>query len=120
MTTKGGNASSTTDYELLGYDANSNVTSRRLRDANSIGFTFDNLNRVTLKNLPGTEPDISYAYDNFDRPTSASQSGNALSFTWDALSRRPNEGRPQGTATSDYDLANRRTQPTYPSTGAVT
>ena len=53
VTTKGGNASSTTDYELLGYDANSNVTSFQNRAAQSIGLTYDNLDRVTLKDLPG-------------------------------------------------------------------
>ena len=52
-TPKGANASSTIDYEQLGYDTRSNVTSRRLRNGNSIAFTYDNLNRITLKNLPG-------------------------------------------------------------------
>jgi YD repeat-containing protein len=117
LTTKGANASSTSDYEQLTYDANSNVTSRRLRDSNSIGFTFDNLNRVTLKNLPGAEPDVSYGYDNLNRLISASQTGNVLSFTWDALSRRLTEVGPQGTATSEWDLAGRRTKLTYPGSG---
>ena len=115
--TKGSGTSNASDYEQLGYDANSNVTSRRLRDGNSIGFTFDNLNRVTLKDLPGTEPDVSYAYDNLGRLTSASQTGNALSFTYDALSRKLTEAGPQGSATSAYDLAGRRTQLTYPGSG---
>jgi RHS repeat-associated protein len=117
VTAKGGNASSTTDYEQPGYDDNSNVISFRNRAAQSIGFTYDNLNRKTLKDLPGSEPDVTYAYDNLGRPTSASQTGNALSFTWDALSRRLTEVGPQGTATSDWDLAGRRTQLTYPGSG---
>lgn len=112
-----GGGSSNTDYELLGYDANSNVISRRLRDASSIAFTFDNLNRPTLKDLPGAEPDVSYAYDNLGRLTSASETGNTLGFTYDALSRKLTETGPQGTVTSQYDLANRRTQITYPGTG---
>jgi RHS repeat-associated protein len=111
------NQSSTTDYEQLAYDANSNVTSRRLRDATSIAFSFDNLDRPTFKNLPGTEPDVTYAYDNLGRLTSASQSGNALSFTYDALSRKLTEAGPQGTAASAWDIAGRRTQLTYPGTG---
>ncbi len=41
--TKGAGASNASDYEQLGYDAASNVTSRRLRDGTSIAFTFDNL-----------------------------------------------------------------------------
>jgi RHS repeat-associated protein len=117
---KGSGTSSTTDYEQPSYDANSNVTSRRLRDGNAIGFTRDNLNRVTLNDLPGSEPDVTYAYDNLGRVTSASQTGNALSFGWDALSRKLTEAGPQGTVGFAYDLAGRRTQITYPSTTSLT
>jgi hypothetical protein len=73
VTAQGANSSSTSDYEQLTYDAAGNVTARRLRDGQSIGFTFDNLNRATLKNLPGSEPDVTYAYDNLGRLTAASQ-----------------------------------------------
>jgi RHS repeat-associated protein len=118
--TKGSGTSSTTDYEQLTYDAASNVTSRRLRDTTSIAFTYDNLNRLTLKNLPGTEPDVTYGYDNLGRITSASQTGNALSFGWDALSRKTSETGPQGTTSFGYDLADERTSITYPSTTALT
>jgi RHS repeat-associated protein len=116
-TTKGAGTSSTTDYEQLGYDANSNVVSRRLRDGNSIAFTFDNLNRPTLKDLPGTEPDVTFGYDNLGRLTSASQTGNALAFTYDALSRNLTQVGQQGTVTSEWDLAGRRTKITYPGSG---
>ena len=77
-----------------------NVTTRRLRDANSIGFTYDKLNRLTLKDLPGTEPDVAYGYDILGRLTSAHQTGNALSFTYDALGRNLTQVGPQGTVTS--------------------
>jgi RHS repeat-associated protein len=117
LPTKGSNASSMTDYEQLTYDANSNVITRRLRDTNSIASTYDKLNHVMLKNLPGTEPDVSYAYDNLGRLTSASQTGNALSFAYDALSRNLAQTGPNGTVTSQWDLAGRRIQVTYPGTG---
>lgn len=116
-TTKGSGTSSTTDYEQLTYDAASNVTNRRLRDAQNIAFTFDNLNRPTLKNLPGSEPDVTYAYDNLGRLTSAAQTGNSLSFSYDALSRNLTQVGPQGTVTSEWDLAGRRTKLTYPGSG---
>jgi RHS repeat-associated protein len=115
--TKGAGTSSATDYEQLTYDVAGNVTSRRLRDGASIAYTYDDLNRVTLKNLPGTEPDVSYAYDNLNRPTSATQTSNNLSFTYDALSRNLTQVGPHGTVTSAYDLAGNRTQLTYPGTG---
>jgi RHS repeat-associated protein len=117
VTTKGANQSNAADYEQLGYDTNSNVTSRRSRDGTSTSFTFDNLNRVTLKDLPGAEPDVTFAYDNLGRLTSASQTGSALSFTYDAFGRNLTQTGPQGTVTSQWDVAGRRTQITYPGTG---
>ena len=106
-TIKGAGTSSTTDYEQLTYDAGSNITSRRLRDGQSIAFTYDNLGRPTFKNLPASEPDITYAYDNLGRPTSISQSGINLTFGYDALSRLVSQAQPFGTITKSYDLAGR-------------
>jgi RHS repeat-associated protein len=113
----GNGPSSTTDYEQLTYDAAFNVTNRRVRSGANIGFTYDALNRPTLKNLPGAEPDVSYSYDNLGRLTSASQTGNALSFTYDALSRNLTQVGPQGTVASEWDIAGRRTRLTYPDSG---
>lgn len=75
------NASSTTDYQQLGYDAAGNVVSARLRNGNSIAVSYDALNRPTFRDMPGTDPDVTYAYDNLARPTSVGQTGNSLSFT---------------------------------------
>jgi RHS repeat-associated protein len=112
--TKGAGTSNLSDNEQLTLDANGNVTARRLRDGNTIGYTVDALNRVTLKNLPGSEPDVTYTYDNLNRITGASQTGNSLSFTYDALSHKLTEAGPQGTITSTWDLAGRRSQLTWP------
>jgi RHS repeat-associated protein len=117
LPTKGANASSTTDYEQLSYDANGNVINRRLRDAQNIVLTYDKLNRVTLKDLPGSEPDVTYGYDNLGRLTSASQTGNSLTYSYDALSRNLTQVGPQGTVASQWDLAGRRTRLTYPGSG---
>jgi RHS repeat-associated protein len=114
---RGANQSSTTDYEMLGYDAGSNVISRRLRDGNAIAFIFDKLDRTTLKDLPGAEPDATFGYDNLGRLTSATQVGLNLSFTYDALSRNLTQVGPQGTTASAWDLAGRRSQLTYPGSG---
>jgi RHS repeat-associated protein len=112
-------ASSTTDYEELTYDANGNVTSRRLRDAASIAFTYDNLNRMTAKNLPGSELDLAYAYDLAGRLTSAATSAQTLSFAYDALDRNSTQVSPRGTVGYSYDLAGRRTSMTYADSGLV-
>ncbi len=116
--TQAAGTSSSTDYEQFTYDANGNVTTRRLRDGNSIAYTFDALNRMTAKNLPNSvtyEADIAYGYDLLGRLTSTSD-GNTYSgsFTWDALGRKLTEGSNYfGTKTSAYDLAGRRTRLTY-------
>lgn len=117
--TKGAGTSSSTDYEQLLYDANGNVTSRRLRgysaDASQhIDMTYDALNRVTLKNLPGTELDVSYTYDLVGHLTGASQTGNALAFGYDALGRNTSQGGPLGTTSYQYDAAGNRTRMTWP------
>lgn len=116
-TTYGSGTSSATDYEQYTYDNAGNVLTLRNRAGQTTSFTYDNLNRTTLKDLPGSEPDVAYAYDLLDRPTSASQSGNALSYSYDALSRLLSEAGPEGTTSYQYDLANRRTRLTYPGTG---
>jgi RHS repeat-associated protein len=120
VATAGAGASSTTDYQQLGYDVNGNVTSRRLRDGQSIAYTYDALNRLTLKDLPPSEADISYAYDLLNRPTTVSSSAQTLSFTYDALGRNLAQVSPVGTVSSQYDLASRRTRLTWPDAFYVT
>ena len=73
LATKGANSANASDYELLTYDPSSNVTQRRLRDGQLINFTYDNLNRVTLKDVPNIvagEFDVTYGYDLLGRLTS--------------------------------------------------
>lgn len=120
VTVKGAATSSTDDYEQWSYDANSNVTQLRRRDNALISFTYDRLDRATLKNLPGGEPDVSYAYDLLGRMTEASQTGNVLSFTYDALGRNLTQGGPLTTLTYQYDLAGRRTRLTWSDSFYVT
>ncbi len=119
MPTKGANAASTTDYEQLSYDANSNVIIRRLRDATNIALTYDNLNRVTLKDLPGTDPDVTYTYDLLGRPLSAATATITNSFLYDAFSRMTRETGQQGQVNYQYDAAGRRTRITYPGTTSL-
>jgi RHS repeat-associated protein len=123
-TPKGAGTSNASDFEQITYEntasntrTSGTVASRRLRDGTSIAFTYDNLTRLTLKTLPNSEPAVSYAYDNLDRPTSASQTGNGVSTSWDALSRKTAETGPQGTTSFAYDLAGERVGITYSTSG---
>ena len=114
--TKG--VSAALDYEGLVYDANSNVTLRRLRDGQVHNFSYDNLNRVTLKDVPNQvygEIDISYAYDLLGRPTSISgTNGHFVNQTYDALGRTLTESSYFGTKAMQYDIAGRITRLTHP------
>lgn len=118
------NTSSTTDYEELTYEtvasgtrATPLVASRRLRDATSIAFSYDALGRVTTKNLPGSELDVTYTYDLANRPTSAVTSAQTLSSTYDALGSSLTQVSPLGTISYAYDVAGRRTRTTWPGSG---
>ena len=111
--TLGAGTSSATDYEQLTYDPSANVVSRRLRDGQSIAFSYDGLGRPTSKDLPGSEPDVTYGYDLLGRLTSAATSGQTLQFSYDALGRNLAQTGPLGTMTSEHDSAGRRTRLTW-------
>lgn len=118
--TKGSGTSSTTDYEELGYDAAGNITTRRLRDGSTISTSYDDLNRVLVKDLPGSELDVSYSYDLTGNMLSAATSAQSLSFTYDALGRNLTQTGPYGTVSAQYDAAGRRTRLTWPNGFYVT
>ena len=114
VTTQGADSSNASDYEQLGYDAASNVISRRLRDGTTIGYSYDDLGRLTTKDLPGSEPDVTYSYDLMSRATGATQGTHTLSFVQDALGRLTSQTSPQGTTGYTYDAAGRRLTMSYP------
>jgi RHS repeat-associated protein len=109
------------DYEQLSYDANGNVTSRRLRDTHSIGYTYDALNRLTVKSVPASPGGASayavyYGYDLRGLMTYArfgSTTGAGVTNAYDALGRvvtsASNMDGTTHTVTSGYDAASNRT-----------
>jgi RHS repeat-associated protein len=113
-TTKGAGASNSSDYELLGYDANGNVTSRRLRDGTTIGYTYDNAGMLRLKDLPGSEADVTYAPDLLGRPSWISQGSQTMGVWVDALGRITQTSGPLGTTSYGFDSGGRRASMTYP------
>ncbi len=116
-----GGGSSNSDYEEYSYDAGSNLTLDRRRDASTISYTIDNLNRITQMAPSANGPTISYTYDNFGRRLTAAQSGHTLSFSYDQLSRNlTQQSSVLGTITYQYDLAGRRTRLTWPDAFYVT
>lgn len=112
-------ADSSTDCELLTYDSNNNILSRRLRDGTtSIGYTYDALNRLVTKVLP--EGTVTYNYDLLGDATSVAQGSSTLALTYDQLRRNLTQTSPLGTVASTWDLGGRRTKLTYPDNSYVT
>jgi len=119
--TKGAGTSNSGDYEQLTYEntaggtrTSSTVTAFRNRAGETAGYTVDALGRVTAKNLPGSEPDVSYAYDLLGRMTSEATASQTLGFTYDALGRNLTQSGPHGTVTSTWDIGGRRTRIAHP------
>ncbi|MBE1525981.1 RHS repeat-associated protein [Sphingopyxis sp. OAS728] len=115
-TAKGTNAANAADYEQLGYDANGNVTSRRLRDGQTIAYSYDNLNRLTYYDQPvaGAYWDLAYEYDLLGRLRKATGNGWAVNaFTYDALGRLTVEQNYNATTYHAYDAAGRQTRLTW-------
>ena len=105
------------DAEQFDYDSAGNVTSRRLRDGQTITYGYDFLNRVTSKTTPGTaylDWDLGYGYDLLGRLTSAVGNGSTVtSFAYDALGRMVTEQNYNATTSHAYDLAGRQTRLTW-------
>lgn len=110
------------DYEEYGYDANGNRTGLRKRDARTIAYAYDGLNRVSSKTYPsGGARAVYYAYDlrglqqsaNFDSPT-----GVGVTTYYDGFGRPvSSESNVTGVSrvlTYQHDANGSRTRITHP------
>ena len=82
---------SNSDYQQYWYDANDNKKRLRQRDGTIINYTFDALNRITKKDLPGTVEDVYYGYNNQDLERYArfgSASGQGISNNYNGFGER--------------------------------
>jgi len=120
VTTKGAALSNSTDYEQYGYDENGNRTSLRKRDGNTILFSYDNLDRQILKDIPNsTALDVYSDFDLAGRPLYAhfvSATGSGVDYTYDGAKRLQSESTFGRQLTFAYDLSGNRTTLTYPDT----
>ena len=118
----------TADYEQYAYDANGNRTSLRKRDGSVLGYTYDNLNRVTLKTVPARAGlaathtrSVYYGYDlrglqlyaRFDSAT-----GEGVTNAFDGLGRQTSTSVTMDGVTRTvsylYDANSNRTRVTFP------
>jgi RHS repeat-associated protein len=88
------------DYEAYGYDAAGNRISLRKRDGSTLAYSYDNLNRVTIKGVPASATGaagytVFYGYDVRGLQTYArfgSASGPGVWSSYDALGRVTSNG----------------------------
>ncbi len=126
--------SSATDVEIVGYDANGNVTSFTTRRAETLTMNYDNLNRLLNKAVPN-RPDLAgthtrnafFGHDLFGNLTYArfdNNMGEGITNVYDALGRQTSsETNMDGavrTLSYQHDLAGNLTRLTYPDTHYVT
>ena len=113
---------SASDYEEYSYDENSNMLTKRTRSGEIITYTYDDLNRLTVRHVPGADGDENYTfdYDLVGRRTGATQGAMSQGWTYDVLGRlttqTTNGVMPVSYA---YDAASNLTQMTYPDGWAV-
>jgi RHS repeat-associated protein len=124
-----GDCVTTGDYERYGYDPNGNRTSLRKRDGSSLNYSYDPLNRVTLKSVSTGRTDLTsaqvrsvyYSYDNRNLQLSArfdSQSGEGITNAYDGFGRLVSSSTSMGgttrTLSYQYDANGNRTRITHP------
>lgn len=129
-------AVSLTDYEEYTYDPNGNRASLRKRDGRTIAYTYDALNRMTVKDISGacvtgyactTPPasavrDVYYSYDLRGLQTAArfdsTNGADAVTSTYDGFGRLSSSTTAMGgtsrTLAYLYDADGNRTRVTHP------
>lgn len=114
------------DYEQYTYDANNNRVSLRKRDTRTIGYSYDALNRMTVKDLP-TGDDVYYGYDLRGLQLYArfgSAAGAGLTSTYDGLGRMVSSSNNVNGAARllsyEYDPTGNRTKLKFPDDQIVT
>lgn len=115
----------TADYEAYVSDANGNRTSLQKRDGQTLTYTFDALDRMTLKH-PSSGSDTYYGYDLRGLQLYArfgSSTGQGVTETWDGAGRKSssaiNMGGVTRTLAYQYDADANRTRLTYPDGGYI-
>lgn len=126
----------TADYEEYGYDAVGNRTSLRKRDGSTLTYTYDGLNRMTVKVVPsrtGLTPDqtrdVYFGYDVagrqlYTRFDSTGLTADGLTNSYNGFGELLTSELRMGSFREDlasaYDGAGRRTQLTHPDDQAFT
>jgi RHS repeat-associated protein len=114
----GAQAANPSDFEHYDYDENNNRTGLRLRSEEVITYSYDALNRESVRNRPdGAAFDVYTTYDLLNRRLSAryqSTSGDGVVSTYDAWGNVRTETTYGRTMSYEYDAAGNRSRVTWP------
>ncbi len=118
-TTTGSGASNSSDYEQFGYDANGNKTSWRRRNNKTISYTFDALDRETVRSVSDNSVQPVYTgYDALGHVLYArygSTTGAGITNTYDSMGRLSTAIDANNRSVAyQYDLASNRALLTFP------
>lgn len=117
-------ASQADDFEAYDYDENGNRTQLTKRDGRVINFQYDDLNRLKIKDLPGTDDgDVYYDYDLAGRMTAAlygGLAGQGTRFTYDYAGRLETDTTFGFQLTSGYNKAGVRNRLSFADGFSVT
>jgi len=109
------------DFETYTYDDNGNMLTKRGRDARIITFVYDDLNRLTLRTVPGSgnasggHETFSATYDLAGRQLSNYHWGMTIRNVYDAAGRLTSKTHNNAKAISySYDPASNITRLTHP------
>lgn len=111
----------TSDYEFYTYDANGNRTRIRRRDGQNVYLSYDALDRITLRNVPGSANDVYYRYDLAGNELHArfgSHNGQGVFSTYDQFGQRLSSSTSMSgvthTLSYQFDTNGNRTRVTHP------
>lgn len=106
-------------YEQFTYDAAGNLVQKLTRAGQVISFSYDNLNRLRTKTLPGTT--IQFNYDLASRVVDATDASGTIHDIYDNAGRLSSVTYPgSGTLSYQYDPVGNLTLLTYPDGNSVT
>ncbi|KRA66169.1 hypothetical protein ASD79_02490 [Caulobacter sp. Root655] len=103
------------DFEEYGYDANGNKTWQRKRDNGGLSYTYDALNRMTIKSGSRIAT-VNTAYDLTGKPTDITFGigGSGIIYGYDTAGRLTSEKSYGRELKFEYDAAGNRTKVTWP------
>lgn len=96
------------DSETFAFDANSNLVAWN-RGSYNVGYTFDELDRLTALDSPTTQDHIALTYDNLDRVASMTDNSGTTTYAYTQNYLLDRVTRGTGVIAYGYDAADRLT-----------